>query len=313
MTIRKLASDYVRFKQALGIRFKTDAYHLDCFCQITGDQKGLAEITPEEVQAFLGSASERAAYWFRKLAVLRGLNRFAAAHGCSPLLPLPKPNPQRPRTFVPYILSRYELALLFAAIPAFCKGRTVTPTTARLVFLLLYGAGLRIGEALHLSKNDVDLDLGILKVRATKFYKTRLVPVSPALQSELLDYAKWRAIQFFSGQVDCFFVDTEGFPLKDSQIRKVFEGVRQQCKIVKPETGQVPRMHDLRHSFAVHRLITAYQRGEDVQSFLPKLATYLGHASIAATQVYLTVTPILLEEAAKRFAAYAFSEVHHEG
>jgi integrase/recombinase XerD len=313
MTLRNLASDYVRFKQALGVRFKTDAYHLDCLCQITGHEKCLPEVTAEEVQTFLGSVSERPGYWFRKLAVLKGLNRFAAAHGQTTLLPLPKENPQRTRTFVPYILSRYELALLFAAIPAVCEGGMVTPNTARLVFLLLYGAGLRVGEALHLSKSDVDVESGILKVRATKFYKTRLVPVGPALQRQLAHYADWRATAPFSVQVDSFFVDRRGAGLKDPQIREVFDALRKQCKIAKPDTGQVPRMHDLRHSFAVHRLITGYQRGEDVQSLLPKLATYLGHASIESTQVYLTMTPVLLEEAAKRFAAYAFPEVHHEG
>lgn len=313
MTLRNLASNYVRYKQALGIRFKTDAYHLDCLCLITGCERCLREITAEEVQTFLGSASERPAYWFRKLAVLKGLNRFAAAHGQTTLLPLPMEKPQRTRTFVPYILSRYELARLFAAVPAFCDGRMVTAETARLVFLLLYGAGLRIGEALHLSKSDVDVEYGILKVRATKFYKTRLVPVGRGLQRELGHYAEWRATTPFSVQVDSFFVDRSGAGLRDFQIREVFEALRQQCKIAKPETGQAPRMHDLRHSFAVHRLITGYQRGEDVQALLPKLATYLGHASIESTQVYLTITPILLEEAAKRFAAYAFPEVHHEG
>jgi integrase len=239
------------------------------------------------------------------------LNQFAAAQGQTRLLPLPREKPQR-TAFVPYILSRYELARLFAAIPGFCEGRMVTPNTARLVFLLLYGAGLRIGEALHLNKSDVDVEHGILRVRATKFYKTRLVPVGSGLQRELAYYADWRARAPFLAQVDSFFVDRNGAPLKDSQIREVFLALRERCKIRKPDTGQAPRMHDLRHSFVVHRLITAYQRGEDVQALLPKLATHLGHASIASTQVYLTITPVLLEEAAKRFAAYAFPEVQHE-
>jgi len=312
MTLRNLASNYIGYKQALGIRFKTDAYHLENLCLITGREKNLSEVSSEEVQTFLGPASERPAYWFRKLAVLKGLNRFAAAHGQTMLLPLPKAKPQR-TTFVPYILNRFELALLFAAIPAFCEGRMVPSNTARLVFLLLYGAGLRIGEALHLSKGDVDIEHGILKVRATKFYKTRLVPVGDGLRRELTHYAEWRATAPFAIHVDSFFVDRTGAGLRDFQIREVFEALRQQCKIAKPETDQAPRMHDLRHSFAVHRLITGYQRGEDVQALLQKLATYLGHASIASTQVYLTITPVLLEEAAKRFAAYAFPEVRHEG
>jgi site-specific recombinase XerD len=309
MKLRNLASDYVHYKQALGIRFNTDAYHLERFCLIAGGDKLLREVTPEDVQTFLGSASEGAPYWFRKLAVLKGVNRFAAACGETTLLPLPNKRPQGTTTFVPYIFSPYELARLFAAIPSFCAARKVTPNTARLVFLLLYGAGLRLGEALHLAKNDVDIEQGILKVRATKFYKTRLVPVGGGLQRELARYAEWRATERFSIQTDSFFVDRKGSALKDPQIRAIFEDLRRQCKLVKPETSQVPRMHDMRHSFAVHRLITGYQRGENVQALLSKLATYLGHASVESTQVYLTMTPILLELASKRFAAYAFSEV----
>jgi integrase/recombinase XerD len=220
MTLRNLASDYIRYKQALGIRFKTDAYHLENLCLIAGREKSLSDVSSAEIQTFLGPASDRPAYWFRKLAVLKGLNRFAAAHGQTTLLPLPKGKPER-TTFVPYILSRYELALLFAAIPAFCEGRMVPPNTARLVFLLLYGAGLRIGEALHLSKGDVDVEHGILKVRATKFYKTRLVPVGDGLRRELTHYADWRATAPFPVQVDSFFVDRSGAGLRDFQIREV--------------------------------------------------------------------------------------------
>ena len=211
MTPRNLApSNYVRYKQALGIRFKTDAYHLDCLCLITGCERCLREITAEEVQTFLGSASERPAYWFRKLAVLKGLNRFAAAHGQTTLLPLPMEKPQRTRTFVPYILSRYEFGAPTRRGPGILRRADGDRrNSAARVLAVVWSLGLRIGEALHLSKSDVDVEYGILKVRATKFYKTRLVPVGRGLQRELGHYAEWRATTPFSVQVDSFLCRPE--------------------------------------------------------------------------------------------------------
>jgi len=312
MKLTKLVNNYVQYKQALGVRFQTDAYLLETLCTLVGPAKCLSEITPAIIAKFLVCASGSVTYWYRKFAVLEGFNRFLTAHGYTLVLPLPTIKPQRKREFVPYILNRYEVAKFFAAIPACCEGKIVAPNTARLVFLVLYGAGLRIGEVLSLKNKDVDLTEGLLMVRATKFYKTRLVPVAPPLQRELLLYHRWKSVQPSSKVDDAFFIDQKGRKLQDSQIRGAFENLRHHCRISKPEFGQRPRIHDFRHTFAVQRLLTGYRRGEDVQDLLPKLATYLGHASISSTQVYLTMTPDLLAEASKRFESHAFPEVPHE-
>jgi integrase/recombinase XerD len=302
MKIRRVVLDYVRHKQALGVRFRTDAYHLENFCRLVGSQRQLSAVTEIAVHNFLASGT--AGYWHRKFAVLAGLNRFLAAHGYGALVPLPTLKPSKATDFVPYILSREEMARLLAAIPNYCQSRVVPSNTARVTFLLLYGAALRIGETLSLKDKDVDLEQGVLTVRATKFYKTRLVPVARPLRQELLLYARWRNAQPFLTRSDSFLVDRSGRRLKDFQIRVVFEALRLQCKLLNPRTGRAARPHDMRHSFAVSRLVTAYQRGENVQDFLPKLATFLGHASIVSTQVYLTLTPELLEEACRRYESY---------
>ena len=149
-------------------------------------------------------------------------------------------------------------------------------------------------------------------MRATKFYKTRLVPIARPLHQELILYVRWRNTQPFLTSSDSLLVDRRGRQLRYFQIRGVFAALRMQCHLVSARTGRAARQHDCRHSFAVSRLVTAYQRGENVQDFLPKLATYLGHKSIASTQVYLTLTPELLEEACKRYESYVFPEVSHE-
>ncbi|MGO9273422.1 MAG: tyrosine-type recombinase/integrase [Terriglobia bacterium] len=304
MKIGRVVVEYVQYKQALGVRFRTDAYHLESFCRVVGPRRQLADVTEAAVHNFLASGT--AGYWHRKFAVLSGLNRFLAAHGYGALVPLPTLKPKKTTDFVPYILSRDEVARLLAAIPNRCASRVVPSDTARVTFLLLYGAALRIGEALSLKNKDVDLAQGVLTVRATKFYKTRLVPVARPLHQELLLYVRWRNAQPFVTRSDSFLVDRRGRPLKDFLIRRVFEALRVQCHLVSPKTGRAARLHDFRHSFAVSRLVTAYQRGENVQDFLFKLATYLGHASIASTQVYLTLTPDLLEEACKRYESFVF-------
>jgi len=310
MKIGKVVADYVRYKQALKVQFQTDAGHLARFCQLVGSSRQLSEVTETLVHEFL--ASRTTGHWYRKFAVLSGLNRFLAAHGYGALLPLPALKPRKTTDFVPYILTRDEVAKLLAAIPRFCVSHVVPANTARTTLLLLYGAALRIGEALALTDDDVDLEEGVLTVCRTKFYKTRLVPVACPLHQELFRYVRWRNAQPFSSRSDSFLVDRKGRQLKRGQIQYTFGRLRAQCNLLNPRTRRRPRLHDCRHSFAVTRLVTAYQRGENVQDLLPKLATYLGHASIASTQRYLTLTPELLEEACKRYECYVFPEVRHE-
>lgn len=222
------------------------------------------------------------------------------------MIPLPKEKPQITRPFVPYVLNSYELARFFAALPSICEERFLPANTARLFFLLLYGTGLRVGEALGLKNETVHTEQALLTVRSTKFYKTRLVPVSPLLQRELIAYDKWKAVQKQDMQITAYFRDRRGLALVDYQVRSLFEDLRDHCRLSNPESGKRPRIHDFRHTFAVHRLTSAYRRGEDVQKLLPQLATYLGHGSLGSTQVYFTMTPEVLSVANQRFEGYAF-------
>jgi integrase/recombinase XerD len=306
MTLKTMARQYIRHKQDLGARFKTDAMHLECFFNLLHADGDQACVSAEIVSRFLWQGSRTVAYWRRKYAVLNGFNRFLAGHGYSHLLPLPKEKPQVTRPFVPYVLDHYELARFFAALPSACEARSIPANVARLFFMLLYGTGLRVGEALGLKPQSVDTEQAILTVRATKFYKTRLVPVAPSLQRELAAYDRWKRAQNVHPEPSFYFIDKRGLPLRDHQVRTLFEDLRDQCRLGKPESGKRPRIHDLRHTFAVHRLTAGYRRGEDVQKLLPQLATYLGHSTLASTQVYLTMTPELLSLANGRFESYAF-------
>ena len=187
----------------------------------------------------------------------------------------------------------------------------IDPDTHRTLLLLLYGAGLRISEALALTLADVDLDSGILCIRESKFYKTRLVPIGADLIRILTLYAARRRQQH-AEVASPFFVSRKDDVVTRQNAEMAFCRLRIRANVL-DETGgarQQPRLHDLRHSFAVHRLISWYRDGADVQRLLPKLSTYLGHVHISGTQRYLTLTPELLREAGLRFERYAMEPSH---
>lgn len=239
-----------------------------------------------------------------------GFNRFATGRGYTASLPLPKLRPKKPQTFVPYILSREELHRLLDTVPYRRKDALLQPPTVRMILLLLYGAGLRLREALSLTLANVNLRESLLTIRETKFHKSRLIPMGPQLCRAMTGYFQWRLKQGHSQRSHTpFFVIRSGAPVNHHTLRRGFEILRNRAELRKKGTGQRPGLHDLRHSFAVHRLLWWYRQGADVQSLLPKLATYLGHVCICSTQVYLTMTPELLQEASTRFEKYALPAV----
>ena len=181
-----------------------------------------------------------------------------------------------------------------------------------MLLLLLYGAGLRISEALSLTLADVNLTAGILTIRESKFYKTRLVPISPALTGVLATYVAQRAKEHPAQPDAALFLTRTATPVVRHTAENIFRRLRVSAGVIRHDGGRYqPRLHDLRHAFAVHRLVSWYRQGADVQRLLPQLATYLGHLHIAATQRYLTMTPELLHEAGQRFERYA-REGQHE-
>jgi site-specific recombinase XerD len=180
-----------------------------------------------------------------------------------------------------------------------------------MLILLLYGAALRISEALSLTLADVDLSVGVLTIRESKFYKMRLVPMSPDLISVLETYVALRAREHSAGANAALFLTRNGAPLARYTAENVFRRLRIRAGVLRHDGGRYqPRLHDLRHAAAIHRLIYWYRQGADVQRLLPQLATYLGHIHIAATQRYLTMTPELLHEASRRFEQYACGGQH---
>jgi len=310
MKLSTLTSQYVAYKQAMGMRFHTEARTLQSFCRAMADI-AVADIAADRVHAYIAGAGPVTRFWHRKYEVLRGFYRFAIARGYATSAPLPKIIPKPPQ-FVPYIFSHEELQRLLDA-SACCESprSKLQPYTCRMLILLLYGAALRISEALSLTLADVDLPAGLLTIRKSKFYKTRLVPMSPGLSSALSSYVSQRAKEYSTKPDSALLLTRKGTPLARYTAENIFRRLRVRAGVLRHDGGRYqPRLHDLRHAAAVHRLVAWYRQGADVQRLLPQLATYLGHVNIAATQRYLTLTPELLHEASQRFEHYAQGGQH---
>ena len=206
--------------------------------------------------------------------------------------------------FVPYIYSWEELQRLLRASGCYQRiANTMEPVTARTILLMLYGAGLRISEALVLDGEDVNLGDGVLRIRRTKFFKERLVPIGPGLVKALVEYAE-RPNRPPGKRQDTlpFLASRRGARLCLATVQGAFERIRQEAKVARHDGGRFqPRLHDLRHTFAVNCLTEWYRAGADVQKFLPYLSTYLGHKHLSGTMIYLSMTRELLHEASERF------------
>ncbi len=208
--------------------------------------------------------------------------------------------PRACQPFHPYSYSLTEIRALLAAardLPG-----SLRPHTYYTLVLLLYTTGLRLGEAARLALGDLDLPTAVLHIRQGKFGKARLVPLAPGVLAQVTTYLAQRRA---AGAPTTAAAPLFWHPKGAYSIRGLQGGLRRLLMTAcgkRPGRGG-PRVHDLRHAFAQHRLWQWYQAGADVQAKLPLLATYLGHRSFLSTQVYLTATPELLAAASARFHA----------
>ena len=308
MKLQELIAKYVAFRKSMGEDFESAESLLNTFSRRMGLDIDVRNVRAKQVRAFLTGNGPITRYWRRKYDTLHGLYRYATSRSLVTKSPLPISVPKMPERFVPYIYTRDELRRLLDSTAVFPKyPRKLQAHTLRAILLLLYGAGLRVSESVALTLEDVDLPSAVITIRDTKFNKTRLVPLGLELNRVMAQYAASRT------DSAPFFVLRRGGPISVQLVEQRFKYLREHAGISRTDGARYqPRLHDLRHSFSVHRLISWYQQGADVQKLLPQLATYLGHVNIASTQVYLTMTPELLQVASQRFERYAFQEVCHE-
>lgn len=310
MTLHDAIEQYILWRQAHGAKFITSGNLLRRFLQYADGNSGCDAVTTAQVRSFLTSCGQLTRYRENKYYALGGFWRYAISRGHAANSPLPSGEPKSPPRTPPYIYSRDELRRLFdpATIEISRRGAVqLDAATFRTLLVLLYGAGLRFSEATGLKVADVDLVKNILTIRATKFYKSRLVPIGPQLAMVLANYRQvaWR-VGDVQAETSFYLANRDGTRLAKNTVQEAFSELRRIAGFYgKTGTSRIPRLHDLRHSFAVHNLTAWYRQGADVQRLLPALSTYLGHSDLEGTKVYLSMTPELLQQASQRFARYA--------
>jgi site-specific recombinase XerD len=319
MKLCTLITQFVAYRKSLGQKFLSNEYCLKSFCKAMGPDIEIDQISKDAVDLFLygkgkgkgkGEGKVRSSL-FNKHSVLLGFYQYAFTRGYTDHIPLPKILPKREQSFVPYIYSKEELRHLLKTALCYQNNKScVDPHMIRVILILLYSTGLRLNEALSLTLGDINLERNLIMVRDSKFYQSRLIPIGDQLKHILVEYLERRAERKESDEPEApLFVGNNGLQLKNDKMRSHFKRIRNKAGIVGKEGSTYPpRLHDLRHTFAVHHLTRWYQEKKDVQKLLPILSTYMGHRNLAHTTIYLTMTTDLLREAGKKFEKYAMGE-----
>jgi integrase len=308
-TLAPLLQDFLRDKRARGFSYRREAFHLLQLDRFLVDA-GLAEVElPRPLtEQWLSQTRQRKPSTHRKrVVVIRQLAAFLRRQGCTAHVPLLPWTPRKEVRSAARIFSREEMRALFEAAdhlphnPRSPIRHLVVPE----LFRVLYGCGLRVGEARRLTVADVDLDSGVLRIQQGKFRRDRIVPLAAGLRCRLECYANALGARAPS---ESFFPAPRGRQYGHQGIYRIFRELLERAGIVHGGRGRGPRLHEIRHTFAVHRLEAWYRAGEDLNAKLPLLATYLGHQSMVGTQAYLQLTQTLFTELATGLDA-AFGHV----
>ena len=315
MKLSQVVVRYIAFKESLGMHFRSQAVSLRAFSRYMGDIH-IEEVKSQAVLGFIAGKGPITTFWHCKFEILKGLYNFAISRGFCRSSPLPTVIPKRPQPLTPYIYTTKEFSgLLVATETLKTRGSPLQARTFHTLLLLLYGTGLRISEALSLKLADVDLQENLLTITESKFFKSRLVPIGPRLAVTLQFYEpERRRLPLPYGEDSAFLATRRGVALSRQRAEVIFRRLCSQADIHRQDGGRYqPRLHDIRHTFALRRLTAWYREGADVQRLLPRLSTYLGHQNVAATQHYLNMTPDLLNEASRRFEHYVqLEEKYHD-
>lgn len=309
---------FLTHKRALGRQYYTEEKALGLLDRYLVEQgiTKISAITPQVIDAFLCSRPRTRSRSYNHLrgVVSRGFD-WLVSQGLLHQSPVHARRRRETRQLIPFLFNTahaQKLLNVAERLPDNPRAPLRGPTY-RMIFSLLYGLGLRVGEVSRLCWKDVDFDRYLLVIRETKFTKSRLVPFGPRIAERLQEYSQCRRKRCGSLQPDTpVFSFSNDKPICPGTISQTFHHLLPLLELEIPPGVRPPRLHDLRHSFAVGTLLRWYRAGINPTQRLLQLSTFLGHVNPASTAVYLTITAELLHEANQRFerfAAQALEEV----
>lgn len=300
-TLRKAVHEYLALRRGLGFKLRKAGKALLAFVTFM-EQHRASFITSQLALTWAQQPTTvQPAEWAGRLSIVRGFARHRSATDPRTQIPPEGLLPYRPKRARPYLYSDEQIRRLLRAALALPGNGGLRPWTYHCLFGLLSVSGLRIGEARDLELQDVDLRAGVLTIRGAKFGKSRLIPLHASTRRVLADYLARRARQWAGRAVSSYvFVSSRGNRLDGSDIHRTFYTLSRQIGLRGPSDHHGPRLHDLRHRFAVTTLVRWYRAGEDAERRLPILSAYLGHVHVSDTYWYLSAWPELMREAMTR-------------
>lgn len=290
-------NDYITLRRGLGFKLYHETWVLPAFAAFL-KAHGEDVITANLALRFAQQPAEaHPSWWASKLGIVRRFASYMQAFEPRTQVPAAALLPHRSSRAIPHLYRDDEVAAVLreaAAIPQPLQAATYSTLIG-----LLAVTGMRVGEAIALELEDVDWRQEQLVVRFGKFRKARLIPLHASVMTQLTAYAGVRDRFWPRGSSPSFFVSRVGKRLVYNNVHRTFRRLVKQAQLTH-RPGRPPRLHDLRHTFAVTTLRDWYQAGIDVEPRLYSLSTYLGHVSPSSTYWYLTATPALLGSAAER-------------
>ena len=312
VTLQARIDQYLAERRQLGFELSTMGHALARFARYVAKVGHRGPLTVDLMAAWArqakGGQGDRATS-ARQLQILRPFTGWLRQFEPTTEVPDEATFGRVPGRITPHVYREQEITELLAAARQIGPQGGLRAAVMETLFGLMSCTGLRISEALGLQETDVDLKAGVLTIRQSKFGKSRLVPLHPSAVEALARYRTQRAGHVHTTPETPFFITTRGKllgqPLGDRQAHRVFDQLRNQLGWVDRGGHGAPRVHDLRHAFAVRRLVLWHQQGVDINQRMLALSTYLGHARISNTYWYLTGVPELMGLVGQRFERFA--------
>lgn len=296
--LRQAVAEYLEIRRALGYKLEIHEKLLAQFVDYL-DEIPATTVTVEHAMAWATLPTGSTTLWWQaRLSMVRGFAVWLAAIDPATEIPPTDLLPCPRQRAIPYLYTDNDMTALLAATSTIRS--VLRAATYRTLIGLLAVTGVRIGEAISMDRDDLDLRSGLLVVRSGKFGKSRELPLHETTVEALHDYLEMRGQIQPDTATEALFISTVATRLCYRNVSRTFRQLTQRAGLTPRSASRLPRLHDLRHSFAVNTIIDGYRTGADVQARLALLSTYLGHVDPANTYWYLSAAPELLALAGER-------------